>query len=43
MKIHKVKKKILFRNEREGRMHRVLVPNLYVRIFPDGHVLFSIR
>ena len=32
-----------FRNERRGRMHNVLVPNLYVRIFADGMVLFSIR
>jgi len=32
-----------FRNERFGRMHNVLVPNLYVRIFADGMVLFSIR
>ena len=24
-------------------MHKVLVPNLYVRIFPDGTVLYSIR
>ena len=32
-----------FRNERRGSMHNVLVPNLYVRIFADGMVLFSIR
>ena len=32
-----------FCNERHGRMHNVLVPNLYVRIFADGMVLFSIR
>lgn len=32
-----------FRNERFGRMHNVLVPNLYVRIYADGLVLFSIR
>ena len=29
-----------FRNERFGRMHNVLVPNLYVRIYADGTVLF---
>ena len=29
-----------FRNERFGRMHNVLVPNLYVRIYADGLVLF---
>lgn len=32
-----------FRNERFGRMHNVLVPNLYIRIYADGLVLFSIR
>ena len=32
-----------FRNERRGAMHNVLVPNLYVRIYADGTVLFSIR
>jgi hypothetical protein len=31
-----------FRNERRGRIHNVLVPKLYVRIFADGMVLFSI-
>ena len=29
-----------FRNERFGRMHNVLVPNLYIRIYADGLVLF---
>ena len=32
-----------FRNERRGAMHNVLVPNLYVRLYADGTVLFSIR
>ena len=32
-----------FRNEKEGRLHDILVPNVYVRIFPDGLVLYSIR
>ena len=31
-----------FRNERFGRMHNVLVPNLYVRIYADGTVLFRL-
>ena len=32
-----------FRNEKEGRFHNILVPNVYIRIFPDGYVLYSIR
>ena len=32
-----------FRNEKEGRFHNILVPNVYIRIFPDGFVLYSIR
>ena len=32
-----------FRNEKEGRFHNILVPNVYIRIFPDGGVLYSIR
>jgi len=32
-----------FRNEKEGRFHNILVPNVYIRIFPDGNVLYSIR
>jgi len=32
-----------FRNEKEGRFHDILVPNVYIRIFPDGYVLYSIR
>lgn len=32
-----------FRNEKEGRFHNILVPNVYIRIFPNGNVLYSIR
>ena len=32
-----------FRNEKVGRFHNILQPNLYVRVFPDGDVLYSIR
>ena len=32
-----------FRNEKIGRFHTILTPNLYVRVFPDGDVLYSIR
>jgi hypothetical protein len=32
-----------FRNEKEGRFHNILVPNVYIRIFPEGNVLYSIR
>ena len=32
-----------FRNEKIGRFHDILTPNLYVRIHPNGDVLYSIR
>eukprot|EP00088_Acartia_fossae_P065169 TRINITY_DN80303_c0_g1_i1.p1 TRINITY_DN80303_c0_g1~~TRINITY_DN80303_c0_g1_i1.p1 ORF type:complete len:410 (+),score=67.89 TRINITY_DN80303_c0_g1_i1:112-1230(+) len=32
-----------FRNEKIGAFHNILQPNLYIRIFPDGDVLYSIR
>ena len=32
-----------FRNEKTGHFHSILVNNVYVRIFPNGDVLFSIR
>lgn len=34
---------LFFSNEREGHFHNIIVPNVYVRIFPDGKVLYSIR
>ena len=32
-----------FRNEKQGRFHNIIQPNLYVRVYPDGNVLYSIR
>merc|ERR1719347_2465343 len=32
-----------FRNEKIGRFHNILTPNLYIRIHPNGDVLYSIR
>ena len=32
-----------FRNEKEAKFHEIIQPNLYVRVFPDGDVLYSIR
>ena len=32
-----------FRNEKQGKFHNIIQPNLYVRIFPNGDVLYSIR
>ena len=32
-----------FRNEKEARRHEIIVPNVYVRIFPNGEILYSIR
>jgi len=32
-----------FRNKKDGRSHHILAPNLYVRIFPNGDVLYSVR
>ena len=32
-----------FRNEKEAKFHDIIQPNLYVRVFPNGDVLYSIR
>ena len=32
-----------FRNEKIGRFHEILAPNLYIRVYPNGDVLYSIR
>ena len=32
-----------FRNEKVGHFHAILVNNAYVRVFPGGDVLYSIR
>ncbi|XP_076062287.1 glutamate-gated chloride channel-like isoform X2 [Oratosquilla oratoria] len=34
---------LFFKNEKEGHFHKIVLPNVYVRIFPDGGVLYSIR
>ncbi|CAN8013766.1 unnamed protein product [Ixodes persulcatus] len=34
---------IFFVHEREGHFHEVIRPNLLVRIYPDGSVLYSVR
>jgi hypothetical protein len=31
------------RNEKEAKKHEIIVPNVYVRIYPSGDVLYSIR
>ena len=31
------------RNEKEAKKHEIIVPNVYVRIFPNGSILYSIR
>ena len=31
------------RNEKIGQFHSILTPNLYIRVFPNGDVLYSIR
>jgi len=32
-----------FRNEKQGDFHNIIQPNLYIRVFPTGDVLYSIR
>ena len=32
-----------FRNEKDAKFHEIIQPNLYVRVFPGGDVLYSIR
>jgi len=32
-----------FQNEKLGHFHNIIVPNVYIRIFPTGQVLYSIR
>jgi cation transporter family protein len=34
---------LFIRNEKKGYLHSIIYPNLFVRIFPDGNILFSIR
>ena len=32
-----------FRNEKDAKFHEIIQPNLYVRVFPGGDILYSIR
>jgi len=32
-----------FRNEKEGQFHEIIQPNLYIRVYPIGDILYSIR
>ena len=32
-----------FQNEKTGHFHNIIVPNVYIRIYPAGKVLYSIR
>ena len=32
-----------FQNEKTGHFHNIIVPNVYIRIYPEGKVLYSIR
>ncbi|KAF2362190.1 Neurotransmitter-gated ion-channel [Trinorchestia longiramus] len=34
---------LFFKNEKTGHFHEIILPNVYLRIFPDGGVLYSIR
>lgn len=34
---------LFFANEKEGHFHNIIMPNVYIRIFPNGSVLYSIR
>ncbi|XP_050421545.1 glutamate-gated chloride channel isoform X2 [Adelges cooleyi] len=34
---------LFFSNEKEGHFHNIIMPNVYIRIFPNGLVLYSIR
>lgn len=34
---------LFFRNEKEGHFHEIIMPNVLLRIYPNGEVLYSIR
>ena len=34
---------LFFRNEKDGHLHEIIMPNVLLRIYPDGRVLYSIR
>ena len=33
----------IFRNELEAKIHNTMVPNEYIRVYPNGDVLQSVR
>ncbi|XP_042209304.1 glutamate-gated chloride channel-like [Homarus americanus] len=34
---------LFFKNEKTGHFHDIILPNTYIRIYPNGDVLYSIR
>ncbi|OQV20935.1 Glutamate-gated chloride channel [Hypsibius exemplaris] len=34
---------LFFQNERQGHLHNILVPNVFLRIHPNGDIMMSIR
>ena len=32
-----------FRNEKQGQFHNIIQPNMYIRVYPNGDILYSIR
>ncbi|XP_035224747.1 glutamate-gated chloride channel-like isoform X2 [Stegodyphus dumicola] len=41
---HKIwKPDVFFSNEKSGEFHNIIVPNNFIRIYPDGNVLYSVR
>ena len=34
---------LFFNNEKDGHFHNIIMPNVLLRIFPNGNVLYSIR
>ena len=34
---------LFFSNEKDGHFHNIIMPNVLLRIFPNGNVLYSIR
>src|SRR5688572_23196097 len=34
---------LFFSNEKEGHFHDIIMPNVLLRIYPNGNVLYSIR
>ena len=34
---------LFFKNEKTGHLHQITMPNMYIRIYADGGVLYSVR